>query len=498
MLKMIEEYAKNHIHTENHAYIQNHPHAKNYAHAEQLLEEIPRFTSKNPFDATKAFYDFVQSEACEEKLGAIIHVAGTNGKGSVCAFLHQIFVESGYHAAMFTSPHLITTRERFVIDGEMVSEEEFVCAFNWLADKLNEYRSVNAGYMPTYFERLFFMGMYIFTKAGVQITVLETGLGGRLDTTNVIKNPALCVITKIAMDHMAYLGDTIEEIAYEKAGIIKHGAPVVFEEQKSEVCDVFYKKASESGAKCYVLSKNKYKINEIKKKYIDFSINNRYYKKQKAASYNQMHGAKDAPFIGNEGRVSDNRYDDYDRFICKTRALYQAQNAAVALKACETLERECGFGRLNVKQGIENMKWAGRMEEVHPGFYIDGAHNEDGIEAFAHSIENAADLDRCMLIFSAAADKRYDKMIEKLCSLDKAAEFAITRIAGGRGADIYKLAGIFKEHTDKEVHTFEKIEDAISYCLDKRKGTGCDIFAVGSLYLAGAVRRFMEVRDDRF
>lgn len=463
---MIEHYAKNHIHTESHAYIKNHHYAKDYAHAEELLAEIPRFTSKNPFEATKAFYDFLQSEVCEEKLGAIIHVAGTNGKGSVCAFLHQIFAESGYHAAMFTSPHLVTTRERFVIDGEMVSEEEFVRAFNWLADKLNEYKSANAGYMPTYFERLFFMGMYIFTKADVQVTVLETGLGGRLDTTNVIKNPALCVITKIALDHMAYLGDTVEEIAYEKAGIIKHGAPVVFEEQKSEVCDVFYKKASECGAKCYVLSKNKYKINEIKKKYIDFSINN--------------------------------RYDDYDRFICKTRALYQVQNAALALKACETLEKECGFGRLDVKQGIENMKWAGRMEEVHPGFYIDGAHNEDGIEAFAHSIENAADLDKCMLIFSAADDKRHDKMIEKLCSLDKAAEFAITGIAGGRGADIYKLAGIFKEHTDKEVHMFEKIEDAISYCLDKRKVTGCDIFAVGSLYLAGAVRGFMEVRDDRF
>lgn len=454
-LKMIEEHAHNHTHTENHAYAKKHPYAKNYAHAEQLLAEIPRFTSKNPFEATKAFYDFAQSEACEERLGAIIHVAGTNGKGSVCAFLHQIFVESGCRVAMFTSPHLTTTRERFVIDGEMASEEEFVGAFNWLSDKLNEYGSVNGGYVPTYFERLFFMGMYIFTKAGVQVSVLETGLGGRLDTTNVIKNPALCVITKIGLDHMAYLGDTIEEIAYEKAGIMKRGVPVVFEEQKSEVCDVFYKRASECGAKCRVLSKNEYKINGVHKKYIDFSVNNLY---------------------------------DYDRFIIKTRALYQAQNAAIALKACETLERERGFGRLNVKQGIENMKWAGRMEEVYPGFYIDGAHNEDGIEAFAHSLKNAADLDKCMLIFSAASDKRYDKMIEKLCSLDMAAEFAVTRISGGRGADIYELAGIFKRHTDKDVHTFEKIEDAILYCLDKGKSIGCDIFAVGSLYLAGAVR----------
>lgn len=441
--------------------------AKNYAHAEQLLAEIPRFTSKNPFDKTKAFYEFLQSEASEEKLGAIIHVAGTNGKGSVCAFLNQIFIDSGYHVAMFTSPHLVTTRERFAIDGEMASEDEFVRAFNWLADKLNEYKNIDGGYAPTYFERLFFMGMRIFTKADVGVTVLETGLGGRLDATNVIKNPALCVITKIGIDHTLYLGDTLEQIAREKAGIIKPGVPVVFEEQKIGVCDVFYKKASECGAKCCVVSKNAYKTNEVHKKYIDFSINNLYY--------------------------------DYGRFIIRTRALYQVQNAAIAAKACEALERERGFGRLSIKQGIENMKWAGRMEEVYPGFYIDGAHNEDGIEAFAHSLENAADLDSCMLIFSAAGDKRYDKMIERLCGLDMAAEFVITRIAGGRGADIYELAGIFKKHTDKAVHIFESMENAVSYCLDKRKGTGCGIFAAGSLYLAGAVRGFFEeIRDDRF
>lgn len=434
--------------------------AKSYAQAQQRIEEIPKFTSKNPFDETKAFYEFLQDKAGEEKLGAIIHVAGTNGKGSVCAYIQQIFIESGYRVAMFTSPHLVTARERFAIDGEMISEEEFVEAFNWLEDRLDEYRAVNDGYAPTYFERLFFMGMYVFTKAGVQVTVLETGLGGRLDTTNVIKNPALCVITKIGLDHTAYLGETVEEIAREKAGIIKHGVPVVFGEQKSTVCGVFYKKASECGAKCYVLSKNEYKINEIKKKYIDFSMVSLYY--------------------------------DYGRFIIKTRALYQTENAAIAVRACEALERERGFGRLNIRQGIENMKWAGRMEEISPGVYIDGAHNEDGIEAFVHSLKSAADLGRCMLIFSAADDKQHDKMIEKLCSLDMVAEFVVTRILGGRGADICGLAGIFKKYTGKEVRMFEKTEDAVSYCLEKRESFGFDIFIAGSLYLAGAVRGLFE------
>lgn len=434
--------------------------AKNYQEAEQFLSEVPKFTSKNPFVETKGFYAFVQKEIEEERLGRIIHVAGTNGKGSVCAFLQQIFLESGYHVGMFTSPHLITTRERFMIDGEIISEELFVEAFCWLGFKLKAYRAVKADYIPTYFERLFFMGMYVFAKAGVDITVLETGLGGRLDTTNVIKNPTLCVITEIGLDHMTYLGETIEEIASEKAGIIKPNVPVVFLERKKEAYDVFCKKASECGAKYDVVSKNEYKINEIKKKYIDFSVVSRYY--------------------------------DYGRLILHTAAFYQVENAALAIKACEMLMYMCGFAKLNVKDGIEKMCWAGRMEEVQPGIYIDGAHNEDGIEAFVYSLQNAVDLEHCMLIFSVVSDKQYDKMIEKLCSLDMVTTFVLTHIPNERGAALDELVEIFKAHTKKKVCAYETVEDALWYCMKQRKGAECDIYIVGSLYLAGAVRSVLE------
>lgn len=434
--------------------------ARSYDEAERLISEVPKFTSKNPLEQTKGFYAFLQSEIKEEQLGSIIHVAGTNGKGSVCAFLQQIFLESGYHVGMFTSPHLITTRERFMIDGRMISEELFVEAFNWLVYKLKEYKAVKEDYRPTYFERLFFMGMYVFAKEGVEVTVLETGLGGRLDTTNVIQNPMLCILTEIGLDHMTYLGDTIEEIASEKAGIIKPGVPVVFLERKREVYDIFRRKALECGAKYHVVSKNAYKINEIKKKYIDFSVISRYY--------------------------------DYDRFILHTAALYQVENAALAIKACEALMRECGFGSLEVKTGIEKMQWAGRMEEVLPGVYIDGAHNEDGIEAFVQSLQNAVDLDSCMLIFSVVDDKRYDKMVEKLCRLTMVNEFVLSYIPNGRGTQLEKLTEIFKAYTKRSVCAFETIENAVSYCMDRRKDTGCKIYIVGSLYLAGAVRKFLD------
>lgn len=436
--------------------------AINYDAAEQFLSEVPKFTTKNPLEQTKGFYRFVQDEMDEKRLGSIIHVAGTNGKGSVCAFLNQIFLESGYHVGMFTSPHLITTRERFVIDGEMVSEASFVEAFNWLCAKINAYQALQNDYAPTYFERLFFMGMYLFAKAGVAVTLLETGLGGRLDTTNVVDNPVLCIITEIGLDHVAYLGDTIEKIAYEKAGIMKPNVPVVFLERKKEAFDVFTKKASECGCACHAVSKKEYKINEIKKKCIDFSVVSRYY--------------------------------DYGRIIINTSALYQVENAAIAIRACEVLMQECGFDRLHVKEGIQRMHWPGRMEEIVPNVYIDGAHNEDGMEAFVDSLKNAADPERCMLIFSVVRDKQYDKMIKQLCSLDRVTEFVLTHIPDERGARLDVLIEQFKKDTDKKISAFEQIEDAVLYCLEKRNSSVQDIYIVGSLYLAGAVRKLLEER----
>ena len=447
--------------------------AADYSEAERFLSEVPMFTTKNPLEETRGFYHFVQYEIHEESLGKIIHVAGTNGKGSVCAFLNQVFLESGYHVGLFTSPHLVTTRERFMIDGDMVSEDAFVEAFNWLFAKINAYRALANDYTPTYFERLFFMGMYLFAKAEVEVTVLETGLGGRLDTTNVIKNPALCIITEIGLDHVAYLGDTIARIASEKAGIIKPNVPVVFLERKKEASDVLTKKASECGCVCHVVSKKDYKINEIKKKCIDFSVVSRYYD------------------------YDDVRHDDirHVRMILNTSALYQAENAAIAVRACEVLMRECGFDRLHVKEGIEKMRWPGRMEEVVPNVYIDGAHNEDGIEAFVDSLKNAVDLESCILIFSVVKDKRYDKMIEQLCSLEMVTEFVLTHIPDERGAELRVLAEQFRDYTDKEIRVFEQIEDAVLYCLEKRNRLAQDIYIVGSLYLAGAVRELLDYQN---
>ena len=218
-----------------------------YEEAVAYIEEIPKFTTKNKLEHTRKCLDLLGSP---DKKRKIIHVAGTNGKGSVCAFLSTMLEEGGYKCGLFTSPHLIKINERFQINEEMVSDEAFLRAFlkiKALADEL-----VEAGdYHPTYFEFLFLMGMVIFDEADVDLLVLETGLGGRLDATNSIVSPLACVITSISLDHVEYLGDTIEKIAAEKAGIIKNGIPVVAVDEENGAFPVIERTAKEKKSPVY-------------------------------------------------------------------------------------------------------------------------------------------------------------------------------------------------------------------------------------------------------
>ena len=430
-----------------------------YKQAEEYILEVPKFTSKNPLEKTKGFYQFLQKQDYrEENLGKIIHIAGTNGKGSVCSFINSVCLESGYHVGMFTSPHLITMRERFVIDGEMVSERAFLEAFFWLENAIDAYHKEVKDYQPTFFERLFFMSLYIFQKAGVDVSIMETGLGGKLDTTNVIEKPSVCIITEIGLDHMTYLGDTIEQIASEKAGIIKPGIPVVYVDRRKESSDVIERFAKEKGAYCYKVSKNVYKINEIRKKCIDFSVCSRYY--------------------------------DYVRLIVETVAVYQVENAAIAVSALEVLKEQlCLITKETIQMGIRKMRWSGRMEEILPKVFIDGAHNEDGVEAFIESVRagwQQEKMNRCFLIFSAVNDKKYDKMIEMLTELNCVTDFCITRIPGQRGVRIDELEKQFKLYTNRDIHVFEEIGDAFDYCMHQ-KGENDMVYIVGSLYLAGII-----------
>ena len=186
----------------------------NYREIVDYIEEIPKFTSKK-----------------------VIHVAGTNGKGSVCAYLDSMLRAGGYKVGLFTSPHLVKINERFKINGEMISDERFVKAFEEVQKIIKKAQEDGLDH-PSYFETLFLMGMVVFKEANVDYVVLETGLGGRLDATNTVDHPLACIITSISLDHVEYLGDTIGKIAGEKAGIIKPQVPVIYDGHQPEASEV--------------------------------------------------------------------------------------------------------------------------------------------------------------------------------------------------------------------------------------------------------------------
>ena len=186
-----------------------------YEEAVHYIEEVPKFTKKTTLAHTRKILECLGSP---EKELQVIHVAGTNGKGSVCAYLNSMLTEGGYVCGLFTSPHLIRINERFMISGEPVDDRTFLDAFQKVMEASRRIMEEGESH-PTYFEILFLMGMVIFRERKVDYVILETGLGGRLDATNVVENPLACIITSISRDHTEYLGDTIAEIAGEKRAL---------------------------------------------------------------------------------------------------------------------------------------------------------------------------------------------------------------------------------------------------------------------------------------
>ena len=227
-----------------------------YKEAEAYINSVPKFTSKNKPENTM---ELIRRLGHPERSMKVIHVAGTNGKGSVCAFLSSMLTEGGKRTGLFTSPHLVKINERFQINNEPVSDEIFLNAYERVM-KLVEEMQKDGFYHPAYFELLFAIGMVIFEEAQVEYLILETGLGGRLDATNIVEKPVVTVITSISLDHTEILGDTIEEIAGEKAGIIKQNIPIVYDGREKRAEKVILQKAKEQNAKAVPLDEEKLSI----------------------------------------------------------------------------------------------------------------------------------------------------------------------------------------------------------------------------------------------
>ena len=390
----------------------------------------------------------------------IIHVAGTNGKGSVCAYLNAMLLAGGKKTGLFTSPHLVRINERFQINGEDVSDEQFLNAFLKVEKAAKEYEAEGEGH-PSYFETLFLMGMLIFKEAGVEYLVMETGLGGRLDATNVVEKPLACIITSISRDHTEYLGDTLEAIAGEKAGIIKAGVPVIYDASQPGPASVIAAKAKEMGSPAWPMEPSFYEMKTQSREGITFTF-----------AYPGGEKAELAiPYV----------------------AKYQMMNASLAFYTMHILQDVHDIPKNVLAEGLSKIKWPCRMEMAAPGVIIDGAHNEDGIAQFVSTAGYFAKENEITVLFTAVADKHYHEMIGEICEGIHPSHVVATQIDGSRVVPAEVLAEDFRKAGCTDVCAEPEIGAAYEKALGK-KGSGM-LFCVGSLYLAGELKAYLAKRN---
>ena len=357
-----------------------------------------------------------------------IHVAGTNGKGSTCAMLESIYRAAGLRLGLFTSPHLVSFRERIQVNRQLISEAEVVRLAGEIQPLLKQFP---AGHHPTFFEVVTLMALKFFAAQKCDLVIWETGLGGRLDATNIV-TPLASVITNIAFDHQQWLGDTLEKIAAEKAGIVKPGVPVITTTDAPEALRII---------------------------------------KQVAA-------AKDAPFtLASPANTA---------LLTRHAALqgdHQKVNAALALATIDVLRPVIPVSEETICHGLESVQWLGRLQLIHgPNgqvIVLDGAHNSAGATALRAALQKDFAATPKVLIFGALADKKW----EEICAIlaDCATEVFTVPVASERTAHAGELALAFRKTTPQARATeTASLADALTACKDKPF-----IVITGSLYLVG-------------
>ena len=373
-----------------------------------------------------------------------ITIAGTNGKGSTAAMTASILHSAGYKVGLYTSPHLIDVRERITINGKKISLKKFNRTIAYVKNKIQK--------PVTYFEFLTAVAFVYFQNQKIDIAVLEVGLGGRLDATNVYK-PLVSVITNIAFDHTAYLGDTLESITYEKAGIIKQNGVCLTAAKQKIVLDILENVCLRRRAKLYRLGS-------------DIKI-----KKQKDGS---------STYRG--------LYHNIENLTIPLMGEHQLSNAALSLAAIELCSIK-GFpvDDTAIHTGLRNTHWEARLEilQKNPVFLLDGAHNPAGIDVLCRSLKNDFSFNRLILIFGALADKDYRRMLEKIVPL--ASIIILTQIKTKRAVQVKALMGIVKKMRRSAIVT-ENVNQAIERAVFLA-GKQDLICATGSFYLAGEVKQ---------
>lgn len=428
-----------------------------------LIEELKKRGSVPGLDAIEGLLEELGHP--EDNL-KVVHIAGTNGKGSIFAYLSSILIAAGFKVGRYISPTISCYEERFQINGEYITKDELARLYNIVEEAMKR-EEEKTGLKPTLFEVETAISFLYFKEEKVDYALIEVGMGGRMDATNVIRHPELTVISSISYDHQAFLGDILEEIAWQKAGIIKESCPVVLSENSDEVCKVIEQEATKKKVKCIEIKPTDYEV------------------------------LSETPY-GSTFLWKEQRYET------KLPGRHQVSNAVTALAASEYLFRKDyeknnarkaiaeELDEMNVKSaqqgGIIRTCWPGRLEVLkkEPLFYRDGAHNPDGAKKLAAFLQKYFTNKKIIYIMGVLKDKEYKKMLRYLMPMAK--EVYVFKPKNERGLSAQILADTIKEVADVSVTIESDVNAAVFRALDTAKPDDV-LVACGSL-------SFMEEMED--
>lgn len=384
-----------------------------------------------------------------EKSLKFVHIAGTNGKGSCAAMLSSVLKCCGLKTGLYTSPHLVSWNERLQINGKEIENDAFAAVLERVKKAADEIEDGK----PAQFELLTAAAFLWFSQENCDIVVLETGLGGRLDATNVIEAPECSVIMNIGLDHTGILGDTVEKIAAEKAGIIKRGRPCVLYGQGPGAGNVIKARCAETGSELITA---------------DFS--------RLVCEFDTVEGQ----VFSYKGRPC----------ALSLAGEYQRKNAAVVLEIAGVLKKN-GFKLpdTEVEHGLYAAAWPGRFELMSddPYFVLDGGHNAQCAEAVKESLEYYFAGEKKVLLLGVLADKNYEALLDVLAPL--ADEFVCVTPEGERALPAAELGKILEKY-GKTVTVMDSVTDGVGVAIDIARETGAMVCATGSLHIVGEVREY--------
>jgi len=427
----------------------------NYSEAEEYLNSFVNYENIPGISYTSADYSLEHLEELLHRMGdphltaKTVHIAGTKGKGSVAAMIAKVLSACGYKTGLYTSPHLHTLKERIEVDGRLISEEEFAALMTGAKPYFEAINRDPLYRQLTYFEALTALAFAYFREKQTNFQVLEVGLGGRLDATNVAK-PEVCIITNISLDHTELLGDSLRKIAYEKAGIIKPGCTVVLSPQPEEVTSIIRDVCHKQGAK----------LSQVGRDIAWRKIGGDLYHQELEVKGNASDHHLSIPLLGD----------------------YQLENAATAVAALETLA-SLGFtiSAGNIAQGLAQVEWPGRFQILQhsPIVLVDGAHNVESMRRLVSNIKAYFDYEQIFFIVGIACDKDIPGMVKELLSL--APQVMVTHSSHPRAAFPSTIAAEFAKR-GIEAEIGETVAQALSQALSLA-GAPDLICVTGSLFV---------------